>query len=96
MKDFKDYKDYLNGKKEFFAFSIIEDNACINFSVKKKDVVIEANKEGLLSLANYLIDFAYDDGSAYSNELVLWPNIGEGYIADLLYYKSKKVRIVKK
>ena len=54
------YEEYLTGKR--YIFDLIGENSYLCFSVKKRDVYIEGNKEGLLTLAKHLIDFAYDNG----------------------------------
>ena len=71
----KDFDKYLTGEKTFFAGQLDNDpNSVLKFSTSKKKIIIEGNAEGLLVLAKYLIDFAYDDGEVYLNELYLSPS----------------------
>ena len=67
------YNEYIDGKKEFFG-SLIEAGSDLSFSVERKKVVILGNKEGLITLAKHLIDFANDSGEIYGNELHLYPS----------------------
>ena len=90
----KNFENYLNGKKTFLG-SLIEENSYLCFSIKKKNIIIEGNKEGFLTLAKYLIDYAYDTGEIYGNELALYPNISDEYIMDPLCSSSNSVSIKK-
>lgn len=88
------FEQYLNGKKTLLG-SLIEENSYLRFLIKNKNIIIESNKEGLLTLAKYLIDYAYDDGPIYGDEVWLYPNISDEYIMDPLCSDSKVVCIKK-
>jgi len=87
------YEEYLNGKR--YIFDLVGENSYLCFSVKKKNIYIEGNKEGLLTLAKHLIDFAYDEGEIYPGEMRLYPNIDENYNMDPLTCYSNDVYIKK-
>lgn len=90
----KHLEEYLTGKKPLLG-SLIEDNSHLCFSIKKKRIIIEGNKEGFITLAKHLIDFAYDTGEAYGKELHLYPNISDDYIMDPLDSSSNDVYLRK-
>ena len=90
----KKFEEYLNGKKPLLG-SLIEENSYLSFSIKNRNIIIEGNKEGFLTLAKYLIDYAYDGGEIYGKEVALYPNIDDNYIMDPLNSSSKNVYIKK-
>lgn len=65
-----DFDDYLSGKK-FLGGTFETDDMKLMFSTQKNKVLINANKEGLICLAKYLIDYAYNE-MAYSGGLHLY------------------------
>lgn len=64
-----------------------------HFYIRKS--IIKGNKAGLLTLAKYLIDYAYDTGEIYGEEVHLYPNISDEYIMDPLSSSSCDVYIKK-
>ncbi len=89
----KDYSDYLSGKKKFIG-NVLENNVKLSFSAKQGKISVQANKQGLLSLAKLLIDFAYDD-ITYGKTLHLYANPSPEYFMEVLDSNSKDVIIDK-
>lgn len=65
--------EYLLGKKTVIA-SDVEDGSILSVKYNKKKISIEANKEGLLTLAKILISYAYDNEEAYPDLIHLYPS----------------------
>lgn len=65
------FNDYLQGKKKLMG-SFDNDNSKIVIKSTFDKVYVEANKEGLLCLAKYLIDFAYDNNEVYPDHIHLY------------------------
>lgn len=86
------FNDYLQGKKKFMG-SFENDNSKIIIKSTLDKVFIEANKEGLLCLAKYLIDFAYDSNEVYSDYIHLYSS--NKYSTETLCENSEEL-IIKK
>ena len=85
------YDDYLNGKKQFIG-DLVEYNSELEFQYYKGKIIISGNKEGLLTLAKHLIDFAYDEHRIYPGDLHMRPS---NYTIEELNNNSKHVYIKK-
>lgn len=86
------FDDYLKGRKIIFG-SLDEENSKITLKSTFDKVLIEANKEGLISLAKYLIFFAYDNREVYPDELHLY--CSDKYSKEALSEDSEEL-IIKK
>lgn len=65
------WNDYLKGNKKLLGnFETNDSIITIKSTIDK--VYIEANKQGLLCLAKYLIDYAYDDKEVYPDNVHLY------------------------
>ena len=67
----KNFDDYLHGRKKLTGEFDTDDSKIIVKSTFTK-VVIEANKEGLICLAKYLISLAYDEKEEYTDTIHLY------------------------
>lgn len=67
------FDDYLNGKKKILG-CFADDDCKLTFTSDLQKVTIEANKSGLICLAKFLIDYAYDDKNIYSDYIHLYPS----------------------
>lgn len=65
--------DYLSGKKTIIG-SLVEAGANLTIKSNKKKISIDANKEGLLTLAKVLISYAYDNDEVYPDSIHLYPS----------------------
>ena len=84
--------DYLQGKKKLRGtFESDKSKIIIKSSFDK--VYIEANKEGLICLAKFLIDFAYDNNEVYPDYIHLYSS--DKFSAEPLSEDSEEL-IIKK
>lgn len=88
----KNFDDYLQGKKKLIG-SFDSDDMKISLKSALDKVYIEANKEGLICLAKYLINYAYDEKEVYPDDLHLYSS--NKYSKEILDENSEEL-IIKK